>query len=141
MPAVEVFNTESFLEFGLAEVVIGGQRVAGVERDADAVFFLDQVDDVGQLGEDVAQGGSLSGHRRQQGEDDAVIGQLDVDAVEGIGDGLHAWYDLGSVKVGYGINFTRCFYRPQPLLAPEEIWAGIRARESEGLLGETLCGG
>jgi len=48
VPAVEVFNTESFLEFGLAEVVIGGQRVAGVERDADAVFFLDQVDDVGR---------------------------------------------------------------------------------------------
>ena len=32
---------------GRAEVVAGDQGVAGVERDADAVFFLDQFDDVG----------------------------------------------------------------------------------------------
>jgi len=30
---------------GRAEVVAGDQGVAGVERDADAVFFLDQFDD------------------------------------------------------------------------------------------------
>ena len=49
-----------------------------------------------------------------------------------------AWYDPGSVKVGYEISFTRYFYQPQPLRAPEEIWADIREleRESEGLLGE-----
>ncbi|MDE0464619.1 MAG: hypothetical protein OXH93_19530 [Caldilineaceae bacterium] len=48
----------------------------------------------------------------------------------------------GSVKEGYEISFTRYFYRPQPLRAPEEIWADIRAleRESEGLLGEILGG-
>ena len=28
-----------------------------------------------------------------------------------------AWYDPGSVKVGYEISFTRYFYRPQPLRA------------------------
>ena len=49
-----------------------------------------------------------------------------------------AWYDPGGVKVGYEISFTRYFYQPQPLRAPEEIWADIRAleQESEGLLGE-----
>ena len=53
-----------------------------------------------------------------------------------------AWYDPGSVKVGYEISFTRYFYKPQPLRAPEEIWADIRAleRESEGLLGEIMGG-
>ncbi len=53
-----------------------------------------------------------------------------------------AWYDPGSVKVGYEISFTRYFYQPQPLRAPEEIWADIRAleRESEGLLGEIWGG-
>ena len=49
-----------------------------------------------------------------------------------------AWYDPGSVKVGYEISFTRYFYRPQPLRAPEAIWADIRAleQEAEGLLSE-----
>ena len=53
-----------------------------------------------------------------------------------------AWYVPGRVKVGYEISFTRYFYQPQPLRAPEEIWADIRAleRESEGLLGEILGG-
>ncbi len=51
-----------------------------------------------------------------------------------------AWYVPGRVKVGYEISFTRYFYKPQPLRAPEEIWADIRAleRESEGLLGEIM---
>ena len=54
-----------------------------------------------------------------------------------------AWYDPASVKVGYEISFTRYFYQPQPLRAPEVIWADIRAleRESEGLLGEIMRGG
>ena len=49
-----------------------------------------------------------------------------------------AWYVPGSVKVGYEISFTRYFYQPQPLRAPEEIWADIRAleQESAGLLDE-----
>ena len=53
-----------------------------------------------------------------------------------------AWYDPGSVKVGYEISFTRYFYRPQPLRAPEAIWADIRAleQEAEGLL-EGIRGG
>ena len=53
-----------------------------------------------------------------------------------------AWYDPGSVKVGYEISFTRYFYRPQPLRAPDEIWADIRAleAEAEGLL-EAIRGG
>ena len=47
-----------------------------------------------------------------------------------------AWYAQGSVKVGYEVSFTRYFYQPQPLRAPEEIWADIRAleQESAGLL-------
>ena len=53
-----------------------------------------------------------------------------------------AWYDPGSVKVGYEISFTRYFYRPQPLRAPEAIWADIRAleQEAEGLLEEIRGG-
>ncbi len=53
-----------------------------------------------------------------------------------------AWYVPGSVKVGYGISFTRYFYRPQPLRPPEEIWAEIRAleQEAEGLLEEIRGG-
>ncbi len=53
-----------------------------------------------------------------------------------------AWYVPGKVKVGYEISFTRYFYQPQPLRAPEEIWADIRAleQESEGLLGEIMGG-
>ena len=44
--------------------------------------------------------------------------------------------------MGYEISFTRYFYRPQPLRAPEKIWADIRAleRKSEGLLGEIVGG-
>ena len=55
---------------------------------------------------------------------------------------LDAWYVPGSVKVGYEISFTRYFYKPQPLRAPDEIWADIWAleRESEGLLGEIMDG-
>ena len=53
-----------------------------------------------------------------------------------------AWYDPGSVKVGYEISFTRYFYKPQPLRAPQEIWADIRAleQEAEGLLEEIRGG-
>ena len=53
-----------------------------------------------------------------------------------------AWYVPGSVKVGYGISFTRYFYRPQPLRPPEEIWADIGAleREAGGLLEEIRGG-
>ena len=47
-----------------------------------------------------------------------------------------------SVRAGYEISFTRYFYKPQPLRAPQEIWADIRAleREAEGLLGEIMGG-
>ena len=55
---------------------------------------------------------------------------------------VDAWYVPGSVKVGYEISFTRYFYRPQPLRAPEAIWADIRAleQEAEGLLEEIRGG-
>jgi len=51
---------------------------------------------------------------------------------------LHQFDNLGSVKVGCEIGFTRYFFRPQPLRAPEEIWGDVRAleQEAEGLLGE-----
>ena len=46
------------------------------------------------------------------------------------------------VKTGYEISFTRCFYKPQPLRAPHEIWADICAleQETEELLGEIMGG-
>ena len=38
-----------------------------------------------------------------------------------------AWYVFESVKIGYEISFTRCFYKPQPLRTLEEIRADILA--------------
>ena len=50
-----------------------------------------------------------------------------------------AWYDPGSVKVGYEVSFTRYFYKPQPLRSLEEIRADILAleQETEGSLDES----
>ena len=54
-----------------------------------------------------------------------------------------AWYDLGSMRIGYEISFTRYFYKPQPLRTLEEIRADILALEVEsaGLLGEIIGAG
>ena len=51
-----------------------------------------------------------------------------------------AWYVEGNVKIGYGVSFTRYFYKPQPMLNLEEIRADILAleRETEGLLDEII---
>lgn len=45
-----------------------------------------------------------------------------------------------SVKIGYGISFTRYFYKPKPLRTLDEIRADILAllREIQGLLGEII---
>ena len=53
-----------------------------------------------------------------------------------------AWYQPGSVKVGYEISFTRYFYKPQPMRALAEIRADIMAleKETEGLLDEIIGG-
>jgi type I restriction enzyme M protein len=54
-----------------------------------------------------------------------------------------AWYDPASVKVGYGINFNRYFYKPNALRTLEEIRADLVAVEKEavGLLVEIFDGG
>jgi type I restriction enzyme M protein len=51
-----------------------------------------------------------------------------------------AWYDPESVKIGYEVNFTRYFYKPQALRTLDEIRADILAleKEIEGLLGEII---
>ena len=51
-----------------------------------------------------------------------------------------AWYQPDSVRIGYEINFTRCFYKSKPMRSPEEISADILAleKETEGLLREIL---
>ncbi|MCS5694136.1 type I restriction-modification system subunit M [Cyanobium sp. FGCU-6] len=53
-----------------------------------------------------------------------------------------AWYEPGSVKIGYEVSFTRYFYKPKPLRSLEEIRADILAleKETEGLLGEIVGG-
>ena len=53
-----------------------------------------------------------------------------------------AWYNPGSVKIGYEISFTRHFYKPQPMRSLEKIRADILAleKESEGLLGNIIGG-
>ena len=81
-------------------------------------------------------------------KDSEQVSLLEEDGIEGflrrevLPYSSDAWYDPGSVKVGYEISFTRYFYQPQPLRAPQEIWADIRAleRESEGLLGKIMGG-
>ena len=40
-----------------------------------------------------------------------------------------AWYQMGSVKVGYEIGFTRYFYKPKPMRTLAEIRADILALE------------
>jgi type I restriction enzyme M protein len=51
-----------------------------------------------------------------------------------------AWYEPGSVKIGYEVSFNRYFYKPKPLRTLEEIRADIIAleKETEGLLGEIV---
>jgi len=53
-----------------------------------------------------------------------------------------AWYVESSVKIGYEINFTRYFYKPQPMRSLEEIRADILALEgeTEGLLAQIIGG-
>ena len=53
-----------------------------------------------------------------------------------------AWYEPGSVKIGYEVSFTRYFYKPQPLRSLKEIRADILAleKETEGLLVEIVGG-
>jgi len=54
-----------------------------------------------------------------------------------------AWCNPASVKVGYGINFNRYFYKPNALRTLEEIRADLLAVEKEavGLLVEIFDGG
>ena len=89
---------------GGAEVVAGGEGVAGVKTDADAIFFLHQFDNLGELGEVVAQGGALPGHQLQQGSYAGAIGQLGVDAVEGVGDALQSGL-FAAAGVGAGMEY------------------------------------
>ena len=51
-----------------------------------------------------------------------------------------AWYQAGSVKVGYEISFTRYFYKPKPMRTLAEIRADLLAleKETEGLLEEII---
>jgi type I restriction enzyme M protein len=51
-----------------------------------------------------------------------------------------AWMDRSKDRIGYEINFTKYFYRYQPLRTLEEIKADILAleQETEGLLMEIL---
>lgn len=51
-----------------------------------------------------------------------------------------AWIDESKTQIGYEINFTRYFYKPQPLRTLREITADILSleRETEGLLHEII---
>lgn len=54
-----------------------------------------------------------------------------------------AWIKADATKIGYGISFTRHFYKPQPLRTLAEISTDILAieKEAEGLLDGLLKGG
>lgn len=51
------------------------------------------------------------------------------------------WMDRSKDKIGYEINFTKYFYKYQPLRPLDEIKADILAleKETEGLLKEILA--
>lgn len=51
-----------------------------------------------------------------------------------------AWVDESSIRIGYEISSTRCFYKLKPLRTLAKIEADIRAfeAETEGLLDEIL---
>src|SRR5262249_34850762 len=51
-----------------------------------------------------------------------------------------AWIKEDPTKVGYAVNFTRHFYKPQALRTLDEIRADIVAleKEAEGLLDDLL---
>ncbi len=51
-----------------------------------------------------------------------------------------AWIDETKTEIGYELSFTKYFYKPVQLRAPEEIAAELRSLESEtaGLLSEIL---
>ena len=53
-----------------------------------------------------------------------------------------AWIKENAIKIGYEVNFTRHFYKPEPLRTLEEITAEIQAieREAEGWLDDLLKG-
>lgn len=53
-----------------------------------------------------------------------------------------SWLNNNATKIGYEINFTRHFYKPQPLRTLTEIWADILAieREAGDLLDDLLEG-
>ena len=53
-----------------------------------------------------------------------------------------ARYVENNAKIGYGVSFTRYFYKLQPMRSFEEIRADILAieRETEWLLGEIIGG-
>ena len=52
-----------------------------------------------------------------------------------------AWYNPEAVRIGYEINFSRHFYRPQPMRPLEEIRADLLAveKEAEGILEGILA--
>ena len=103
---------------GLAEATVDGERRVveyepdGELRDTEQVPLLDE--------------GGIEGFLRRE-----VLPYA-----------ADAWYDPGSVRVGYEVSFTRYFYKPQPLRSLAEIRADILAveRETEGLLGEIIGG-
>ena len=51
-----------------------------------------------------------------------------------------AWIKEDATKIGYGVSFTKHFYKPQPLRTLEEISSDILAleQEAEGLLDDLL---
>ena len=53
---------------------------------------------------------------------------------------VDVWHVGSSVKIGYDVNFTCYFYKPQPMRSLEEIQADIVALEqkTKGLLGEIV---
>jgi type I restriction enzyme M protein len=52
-----------------------------------------------------------------------------------------AWIDRSKTKVGYGISFTRHFYKPTPLRPLAEIKSDLEALqdEAEGLLDQIIA--
>src|SRR5688572_30268063 len=103
MERTDVLDADVFLEivdrpFVLTrgtDVVTGGEDVAGIDADADAVSFVDEPEHLSELCEGTAETRSLSSGCLQE-RHHLVIGDGLVNGVERPGDLIDSLFDSGS---------------------------------------------
>ncbi len=90
----------ALIRFGVAEIMAGGEEVAGVKADGETFGRADGVEDAGEVPELVAEHGALAG-RALEGYAHGEAGGGGVDVVEGGGDAGEADVDaVAEVRAG-----------------------------------------